>query len=263
MARGRRRRRGTWFPNLGTLGPNADPDDDDPGLWGRLLIGGEVAPAATTTVILPLTFDEASEDEEVEGDTTLADFLGSEYIVQRILGTLFVARQTNTASNRTSAVKVTAGIFVARQEDSTHADAVEGALPIGSETASEARENYSPMTNSTIREPWMWRRSWLLGNQGVAASNSQNVFQNNQTLENFPATNVGYLGMMTGPYVDCKSKRHVRQDERLYFVIAGRNLQSPFVAPFDETITTTVNVDFHFDYRIFGNLVKARQRSSF
>lgn len=263
MARRRRKRRGVWFPNLGTLGPNADPDDDDPGLWGQLLVGGEVAPAATTTVILPLTFDEAREDEELEADTTLADFLGSEYIVERILGTLFVARRTASAIGRVPAIKVTAGIFVARQEDSTHAAAAEGALPIGTQTAAEARENYSPMTNSTIREPWMWRRSWILGNTGLQANNDQTVFVNTQSVHNFPPTNVGYLGMLTGPYVDVKSRRHVRQDDRLYFVIAARNLTDNWTAPFNEAITIEEPVQFHFDYRIFGRLVKAQQTGSF
>lgn len=263
MARRRRRRRGTWFPNLGTLGPNADPDDDDPGLWGQLAIGGEVNPAATSLAILPLTFDEAREDEELEADTTLADFLGSEYVVERILGTIFVARRTTTAVSRVPAIKVTAGIFVARQEDSTHEAVGEGALPIGTQTASEARENYSPMTNSTIREPWMWRRSWILGNTALQADNSQTVFQNTQSVHNFPPTNVGYLGMMTGPYVDVKSKRHVRQDDRLYFIIAGRNLSDNWTAPFNENDTIEEPVQFHFDYRIFGRLVKAAQRSAF
>lgn len=262
MAR-RRRRRGVWFPNLGTLGPNADPDDDDPGLWGSLVVGGEVSPAATNLIILPLTFDEAREDEELEADTTLADFLGSEYIIDRILGNLYVARQTVASSNVAPGVKITAGIFVARQEDSTFAAAAEGALPIGTQTLAEARENYSPMTNSTIREPWMWRRTWILGNTGAQANNDPTSTVLTQNVQNFPATTVGYTGMLTGPYVDVKSKRHVRQDDRLYFIISARQLSNNWIAPFDEANTTQIVINFHLDYRLFGRLVKAKQTGSF
>lgn len=262
MAR-RRRRRGTWFPNLGTLGPNSDPDDDDPGVWLQLSVGGETAAESSVSAVVPLTFDEAKEDEELEADTSLADFLGSEYIIDRILGTVFASRQCFSQAAIIPGILLGAGLFVARQEDSTHAAAVEGALPIGTETASELRENYSPITNSTIREPWMWRRKWILGNQGIASNNDTNAVALAQNLENYPATTAGYLGVNTGPYVDVKSKRHVRGDERLYFIVTARNIVNNFIAPFTTAIATATTVLIHFDYRIYGRLVKAQSRSSF
>lgn len=259
MARARRRRRGTWLPNLGTLGPEGIPDDDDQGVFFQLNIGaGEVD---TKTLVVPLTFDLNDEDSDLADETSLSDLIGSEYIIQRIVGSIYVARQTSATTNLVApVVKASCGLFVARQTDST----INADIPIGANDATELRESYSPSNVATVREPWMWRRTWLLGNLGESLTNSNTIITLNSNGQNFPPTNVGYGNYMNGTGVDVKSKRRVRQDERLWFVGAVRALNGfDWVNPFVNVATANTRTLFHFDYRIFGNLVKAQQRSSF
>lgn len=259
MARTRRRRRGTWLPNLGTLGPEGIPDDDDQGVFLQLNIAaGEVD---TKTIVVPLTFDLSDEDSDLQDETSLSDIIGSEYIIQRIVGSIYVSRQTAITTNVVAdCVKASCGLFVARQTDST----IDANIPIGANDATELRESYSPSNVATVREPWMWRRTWLLGNQAQAALNSNTIVTINANGANYPPTNVGYGNYMNGSGVDVRSKRRVRQDERLWFVAAVRAINGfDWVNPFVNVATANTRTLFHFDYRIFGNLVKAQQRSSF
>lgn len=261
MARRRKKSRGTWLPNLGTAGSAANLDDDDLGLWFQFVLPAVVGGGAfaTQTLVLPLTFDSIREDDADELDTNLADIIGSEYILRRIVGNLFFDRDTATDSTTGntggySAVKISAGFFVARQADSSQ----NRDLPIGAQTADEIRENYSPSQNAVVREPWIWRRTWLLGRPEADGSNS--------SPGGFPSSNVYYNGGTSNQYVDAKTIRRVGQDDRLFFVAAARGVGNNFVDPFVNEKVTTVgatSVKGHLDYRLFGSLRRARQQGRF
>jgi len=142
MAR-RRRSRGVWFPNLGTSsGDPENVDDDDQGVFFQFIMpsvpnGGAFA---TQQIILPLTFDSIQEDEADEINTSLSDLVGSEYVLRRIVGDVFLARDTSFNQGATyAAIRVGCGFFVARQADVGQSRD----RPIGAETAAESRENYS------------------------------------------------------------------------------------------------------------------------
>jgi len=256
MAR-RRRNRGAWFPNVGTSGPTGQADDDDAGIWGNLTPINNIS----QTFVTDLTFDQPVEDEadnELATKTSLADLIGSSYILKRIVGKLFVAFDGSTQVTDSQGALVTAGFFVARSEDSTAAT-VNAAAPIGAETAAELRENYSPAVPSTVREPWIWRRRWILGNvaQGDALSVKLGITR-------FPATNVGYGSVMDGPHIDQKTIRRVSNDDRLWFAISGRQLDFDFTDPFNPDIAGTNRViRWHLDYRLFGRLTSQKHSGAF
>lgn len=257
----RRRRAGAWFPNLGTQGPEGNIDDDDAGLWGLFVLGD---PGVSQTFLASLTFDAPIDDEADELGTDrshLADFIGQDYILKRIVGKFFAALDQSPLNNEgaisSPAALLTAGFFVARAEDSTTESAA-ASLPIGTETAAEQRENYSPAVPSTIREPWIWRRQWILGNR----------FHLNQTVgfgaASFPFTTAEYHDVMDGPHIDARSKRRVSSDERLWFAASARGLGPAWDDPFDEANRNFPPViSFHLDYRIFGTLIKASGKSAF
>jgi len=253
----RRRRRGCWFPNLGTVGPTGLADDDDAGIWGNL----SPINSASTVFITDLTFDQPLEDEaavENPDKSSLADLIGSAYILRRIVGKLFLAYDNATTITDSSGVVITAGFFVARSEDSTSA-AAGLAAPIGAESAAEARENYSPAVPSTIREPWIWRRRWILGNQRQG-----DVITVALGVTRFPATNVGYGSVMDGPHIDARTVRRVSNDDRLWFALSARQLNFDWTDPFDPDIAGTNRVvRFHLDYRLFGMLIKQRASGTF
>lgn len=263
MARRMRRRRGTWFPNLGTSGPGegADVDDDDYGLWFRFVLPQVTAGGIfnTQNLIVPLTFDQIEEDN-LDVTERLANIIGSEYTLRRVVGNLFIGRENgiDTAAGSYAGVLVTAGLFVARQED----ESVNPDIPIGSATPPGGRENYGPSQAATIREPWLWRRRWILGRGSIPHQTSPNAMD---PLFGFPATNVGYNGALTSSYIDQKTIRRVGQDDRLFLSVDVRGLGTNWLTPFTANAATVeqTNVVGHLEYRLFGSLRKARQRGAF
>jgi len=276
----RRRSRGTWFPVIGT-----QPSEELSYAPIRLSLA---VPAAdgfeqVVTGIVPVTFDEPQEGEDlVPGADALSEILGNEYILKRIVGKCFVSRTYIAARDSQSQAEqflqdwplllVGCGFFVARAQDSQ--DPGGQALPIGTTGNSAINEekiweNYSPLALSTIREPWIWRRTWLLGNPAIDAINQTLI----QTVSNnaayrgysvdYPSNNVAYGSVLDGPHLDSRVKRRVGQDDRLWFAVGVKPLNNinPVVSTGD--IVSDTHVDILLDYRIFGSLRKAKNRSAF
>jgi len=248
--RKKRRNRGTWFPNVGS-------NTGQPGqVFCGNILAGIVVPANTSgtfggpqrTLIAEVVQD-APLDPEEAGNTSgqLSRIVGQEYILQRIVGSIFVGlndlSQVEEPSPR--AALITAGFFVARSED---ADSVGGQdFPIGFNAASvaEQNENYSPQAVDTIREPWIWRRSWVL----AVATQPGNGFTN------FPGANSVYGSLREGTHIDAKSKRRIGNDDRLWLAIGVMSLSLNDV--------NDGSVDILTDHRIFGTVVRAHNKSTF
>lgn len=259
MARRRRRRRVTWLPNLGT---NSEQIASD--LPGRQIIQTVLATGASNAVVTPITFDAPQETTEIAQGTALSDIIGSEYIIERIVGNIFHNLATADVPQNNFAVLVTSGFFVARADN----DAVDD--PIGSPTLAELLQEYSPSFVNNIREPWMFRRTWMLGSGPVpvldagatqgsvpTAADGGGQSPGSTTRTSFPSSNVYYGTAVGGPFFDIASKRHVSQDDRLFYI------QSCQTHPIDTTFTGAVTLVTHIDYRILGQIVKARNSGTF
>jgi len=238
----RRRNRGTWFPVLSTYPNEAEPIAP----LTTILELGTDDNEINVTGVLPLTFDypqePASADRTVE---TLSELIGSEYLFKRLVGKAFIGHNTVPGLNERPAVLVGLGFFVARAADD--ASLFGATLPIGANDNID--EDYGPLHPNTIREPWMWRRTWLLGGNPEGA---------NPQFATLPAGTWGYGSVMDGPHVDIKVKRRVRQDERLWVALQARRW--PLTTVPDNSPS---QVQMCLDYRIFGELRKARNTSSF
>lgn len=270
--RRRRKRRVFWFPNAGTNGPGADVDDDDYGLF--IQINLDQAQVTSSTFVTDLTFDRPLEEDADITKDRLQTVVGGEYMLRRIVGNCFVSRGQSTG-NATAGerppVLVTAGFFVARSEDST-SEAAGQAQPIGAETVAELRENYSPGSLSTIREPWIWRKRWILGNHGNAMANAGNVVHNSTILglDEYPATSAGYPSKHTDASIDCRTIRRVSNDNRLWFVVVARPLNNIVwvgaeTSPFDTSGASAgqVSIAVHLDYRLLGHMTRTRSTGTF
>lgn len=262
----RRRNRGTWFPNIGqAIDNDLFPNEHVAGrTFGIVLDSHRIE-----TVILPLTFDVPFEGDSVTPDVyNLADILGSEYVLQRIVGKCYMSRLSTIASNGRDgnpAILCAAGFFVARAGD-THTASGEN-QPIGSTTEAEKRENYSPLETDTIREPWIWRRTWILGNSGAGVVNnpqlggtSTNAPADLAEVGNYPSSTAHFGSVMDGPHIDSRVKRRISQDDRLWFAVSVTTwpLASPLVF-----LGNTLLLNGYLDYRIFGSLRKAKNSSAF
>jgi len=257
---GKRRTKYTWFPTIGTNvgGPGA-PDDN---VSGREFIIF-ATPQTTNVIISPLTVDVPLEGDDI--DTTapgqLAGAVGQEYFIRRVVGKVFaatrIARNTGNDPSTPPAALLGVGLFVARANDSSQGHDT----PIGSASASERQENYNPLGEETIREPWIWRRTWVLGNTATREFAIANVWGNVPTSDfaenNFPSSTAGYGSVMDGPHMDAKTARRVGNDERLWIAIAATPL--PTVVPFGEDLS----ISGYFDFRILAQLRRARQRGVF
>lgn len=254
----RRRRRLTWFPTLGT--GNIVLDSDPP---HREILLNVANNGGSNIITVPLTFDQPQQGRGAitTEQTPLDDFIGSEYIIERIVGNQYYNLATDgvrSAVNLGRAILVTAGVFVARADD------LDPNSPAGGAILAEELRNYSPSSVENIREPWMFRRTWLLGAgpTGLFGVTGE-LFSSNaaageiRTLTAYPSSNVYYGTAVGGPHVDIKSARRVRQDERLWWVTTAQNF------PTGTATVGTFTVVGMFDYRILGQLVKARNTSSF
>lgn len=228
------RQRYTWFPNLGFQGTN--PEDDFNGFPWSLTVpntSGELSDALLFQLIPDFN------PEEPDASNNLSDFIGNEYILKRIVGKLFASFGGNGAAAPISII-LGVGFFIARTE-ADNAD-----VPIGAQIdAAHRKLNYGVLNNQNIREPWIWRRTWMLKDRD---NNPSGVG---------PGLDGTYAGgsLQDGPHIDAKSARRVRTDERVFVSIQAGNHGA--------TAAATGQVDGYLDYRLLGALRKAKNRSAF
>lgn len=264
----RRRRKGsggTWFPVLGTT-----PDTDESFAQITLALGipNGLTNVKAVTGIVPLTFDTPQEGANTDPITdTLTELVGNEYFLKRIVGNVFVSVHQDIddptiagATDFEPAYIVTAGFFVARAGDENTGED----LPIGANSATTVAHSYRVDAQETIREPWIWRRSWLLGNPARAFMIQQLGTTGPGSIQlgtaELPSSNIFYGTLGGGPHLDAKTRRRVRQDDRLWFAISARPYRtSEAVAPGSPDGEIRVVLD----YRIFASLRKAKNSGNF
>lgn len=153
----------------------------------------------TDTIEIPVTQDGAGSDP-LDTNSTLADIESSGYRLRRIVGKIycFIA---NTGAPTSALFGVTAGFMVRKVNANGPEDGTSMAFQAGS-------GNINPASISTSGDPWIWRRAWMLGNNGTSGT----------TFGDTPAQNFGaqYPGPLEGPHVDQKTARIVGPDDRLY-----------------------------------------------
>lgn len=262
----RKRRRNTWFPTIGTDGP-FEADNDN--IAGRIFSLVVPLDATTTVAIAPLVPDVPLEGDDINtaAPGQLVQALGQEYILERLVGKfhcgmLGVRADINNPTTWASCI-VGLGFFVARAEDSSSGGPD---TPIGSATPAERVENYNPLGEDTIREPWIWRRTWVLGNPAQdprGAYTFATGIVSNQTLAVFPPTTGDYGSVMDGPHIDAKSNRRVGNDERLWVAVSTVGFQRTNGDTYPISVGSNGQIDGYLDYRVLGRLVRAHNRSAF
>lgn len=232
----RKRRKYTWLPILGAergSGPEANAFVTQQYIEIQTPFGSPF-PAG---FVLPLLGDEGEEEaNNTEAPLFINDALGQEYVLERVVGTIHVACQQLLGAP--SAMTVTAGIFVA-PKDSNNSN-----LALGDGVTSP----YSPMWRVNCDQPWMWRRTWIVGNLIASGSASFGPF---------PPTNVDATET-TGPAVDIRSVRRVHKDERLWIAVAA---MPTYVDDVGSTEDAKVRVSW--DLRALGAMRRAKNSSTF
>jgi len=236
----KRRTRYQWFYNVGSIGPEADVEDTTAGRDLFLTVNAN----GTSNIGIQECILDTSSDESVATNQPLIVTAGNDYFIKRIVGKLFVGVD-QISSTGNNAILIAAGIFVARAGDADDAAGAQD-LPIGAQGIG-GTDNYSAIRAENIREPWMWRRTWILSNQ----------LSTTITGQRFPRSNAECGSIQDGPHVDAKTSRRVRDGERLFWTASVRNW------PLNTLATQETTVRFHFDYRVLGSLRKKHNRSVF
>jgi len=247
--RRRRRTKYTWLPVIGTELEGLAPGEFI-NKWGRSFSIGANNEGAG--LVVPLTADLPRDEDIVPGDEgVLSDSIGQEWFLRRIVGKLSISWALNPGADGADQICIHAGFFVAR------ASAADGDVPIGvapggtwaAGLSPQVYNSYDPGSNSTVREPWIWRRTWCLGNPDIATDT-------NWPRGLFPAHNLGFASSLDGPHIDAKTLRRITNDDRLWFALSANTL------PLGDSVGTASALA-HLDIRILGNLRKARNRGVF
>lgn len=268
--RKRAKRKYTWFPTIGAAGPGESNDN-----FNQLLATIQVPPDGTSVVaISPVVPDVPMEGDDIDVNAPgqLVQSLGQEYLLERIVGKCFLACSGPGDDLPTTSfpkvVLVGCGFFVARANDSDAGGGVN--TPIGSASLPERIENYSPLSEDAIREPWIWRNTWILNSGQRIVNQATSPFANSlivqagtglATRDGGITSNVFGGSGMDGPFFDARSVRRIGNDERLWFAIAARTLDVILNIGTPNGLGTLVNLVL--DNRVLGRLTRAHNRSSF
>lgn len=247
-ARTKRRARYTWLPTIGTDGQQEGGTDNASGREFALSVPQD---GSSNVILSELTFDEPSEGDFLDSTfSKLNEIIGNEWYLKRIVGKLFAGINQNNpgaGEDTVGGALFAAGFFIARADDRNVAGTAK--QPIGAASLAERIENYSPIGEENIREPWIWRRAWVLSNQvGTPNPNS---------FDQFPRNTAEYGSVMDGPHIDAKTSRRIGQDDRLWFAVAARTL------PIGNVFDNIVQINGYLDFRILGALRKARNSGKF
>lgn len=187
---------------------------------------------------IPLVLD-AAQSPVFTIDSSLADLNNSGYRLRRIVGKIWViCGQSDPGAFVDSPVNgiCTVGIMVRKADTATGASLGALADPVGNANSPALIENTS--------DPWVWRRSWFLGNEyafdNVLSQGAEGVVTRDpQAATNF----LNYAGgNADGPHVDQKTARIVGLEERLFLTWSVT------------TVTQSANAGGQLNWALFTDL---------
>lgn len=241
----RRRSRPLWFPNIGTeLDSQTSFDISPAGRFFSILNINTALPSQTISTVL--TFDQPSDvafeamggvNPALADAMLLAQWESQSWRLRRVVGKFFAGAANEDTQANGPTVLLTAGIIVRTVDSST-------GIPVLS-AADQAVD-----TTDAIRDPWLWRRQWVLSPQFAGQDSGVT-----DALRAFPRTTADYGSVQDGPHLDQKTNRVIGPQERLILNITATMLPLPV-----PSITAKSEVHGYFDYRLLGFLMKSSNR---
>lgn len=205
----RRKPRVVWLPQwtedrIGTS-VVTNGNQNSPGYYSIPYVGGL---GNRSDAVFPVVLDyQSSVGISAPGVENLSDLYNSSYRLRRIVGQLHVSHvQTAIGAgpfeDNPTAALVTVGFIVLRVN------------PESQEPLDAAASRYSLQSLDNTRDPWIWRRSWMLADRTLWAANQ---------LGGSAGAYLAYSGefgdVRSGPHVDAKTARVISTEERLFMVV--------------------------------------------
>lgn len=230
--RRRRRNRGTWFPVLGT-----EISESETGTATFLTYtqntstvvgsGGFSGPDPTALV------NDETLNNQAAGVSLRDAVEGNAWLCQRVVGSIFCRVHNPSQGSFAGDFLCAAALAVLPTDDES------GAIALDS-------EEYSPFRAENSANPWLWRRVWALTDPGIAAI-PQGAY---------PSSNAHYGDMRSGPFLDTKGSKRIIQREQRLFIITE-------IVPLEMDESFPGEIEWTYDLRVFGAMVKQRNRSTF
>lgn len=233
----KRKRQFTWIPVLPTVVERSEGPNEAVTWFNQQtgIVLGEPGRAFLSAInILPDhldTYDPAQPDQ-----ASLRDIVeGQDYVVERIVGKIWgsVGPASGAPSdNDWLNLIIGAGIGVMPYDDN--------------DTLSLSDDEIDPLLQGNSGNPWQWRRTWTLWNMttnaGISAGLGPTSIQND------------------GPeygFVDIKSVRRIRREERLTLVVSVHLMEGLGVGAASNIF------NWGYDFRVLGAMRKAHNKSDF
>lgn len=179
---------------------------------------------------IPLVIDRPQDPAALT--TSLSDIGNSGYRLRRIVGKIFCSANQVDADTPVRTL-LTCGIIVRRVN--------EGGASLAILTGNAA--TLSPGEIQNTEDPWIWRRTWLLGNPLATAAALTPI-------RSIATVNYASQGgsAVDGPHVDQKTARVIGPEERLFLTFSSTILE----AGTDQELS--LGVEIVTDLRILGSL---------
>lgn len=242
----RRKPKVVWIPQT-----NANSIGDATRVFQSGILSFDSVAPASGQLELPLAIDFSVGGRPLDPTSTLADVEDSGYRLRRIVGKIWLIGSLSNpgggggAIGRCPAYIVTAGIIVRRIDQNTG-----GSLAVAATAASSFAAIDTQLIDNTA-DPWVWRRSWILGDPGAGNNPFVSTDTNGDGVNETPGiTNFGSSypgGIAEGPHVDQKTARIVGPEERLFLDVAA----TPLI---DGTTGNTTAVLVLTDLRVLGSM---------
>lgn len=156
------------------------------------------------TEVFAVVADNPTDIALTGGINTLSDVEQSSYRLRRIVGKLWCGLAQQAGDEFVNDLVATAGFIILRVGPNGQ--------PLATLNAAGAFESYNAQAIDQVMDPWIWRRSWRLGNipQASVAPGAVIYPESNATLGSAP----------DGPHIDQKTARIVGAEERLFLVLS-------------------------------------------
>lgn len=80
-------------------------------------------------------------------------------------------------------------------------------------------KSYNPLSRDAVRDPWIWRRVWMLSN---GSQDTSDVIE--EAFGQGPQTTAEYGSIQDGGHIDAKTARVIGPEERLCFCVGTKAL---------------------------------------
>lgn len=205
--------------------------------------GGALDSGDTGSVEFPVVTDGIQSDP-LQPTSSLADIEDSGYRLRRIVGKIYCFHSVDI--NAPAFTFVTAGLIIRRVDPTT------GGSLASVASAVQPFPLIAPGFTTNQMDPWIWRRTWLLGNRppGLAADqNAVDPVTQRLVLDAAPCRNFADAypgGIAEGPHVDQKTARVVGPEERLFLDVSA--------TVFTQATNTTLGIGVAFELRVLASM---------